>query len=370
MGESAARAIGRIALGAAVLLGAAATARADGGIMGVLTQVAGGATDGSINPLDSNNKLGFHIDTGSILPPARPGTVTTFDDPTPPPAYKVDPSGNVEILGANGQWVRTNRRAQIRWRPNGRAFWVYNGKTYPAAPQFDNHALQAQYQNKLAADQERARENAEKAAAMQKLAGIDQSLFNAPQDQVDSLIQRLPPAEQFADLKQLAILINVCRQNGIESAGFGKLYASLDRAVAQAKANAQAQANANPNPNGPPQVNVNVNVPPPGNAGGPQPDPGPPQGGGAPQEIWAGNLGIYYTPIGYPDGTFGARITRPPAPNSPAGQVGLEVGDTIYELDGQRFTRPEDVLAHKDQTTVDVINVRNNQSVQFNVFIP
>ncbi len=99
--------------------------------------------------------------------------------------------------------------------------------------------------------------------------------------------------------------------------------------------------------------------------GGPPPPPPPSYEG-----QFAPNLGIYYEPTRYADGTFGARLTRPPVPNSPAAVVGFEPGDVIFELDGQRFTTPSDVLAHRAQTTVGFINVRTGGREMRTIFIP
>ncbi len=98
----------------------------------------------------------------------------------------------------------------------------------------------------------------------------------------------------------------------------------------------------------------------------PQPPPGP-----APaQELFAGNLGMVYTPVRYSDGTFGARVTRPPDAGTPAAALGLEPGDVIVMLDGQRFRTPDDVLAHRYQTTVTLVNVRTNGLQTMNVLLP
>jgi len=87
-------------------------------------------------------------------------------------------------------------------------------------------------------------------------------------------------------------------------------------------------------------------------------------------DLFAGNLGIYYARVPYENGTFGARLTRPPVPGSPAAQLQLEPGDTIFMLDGLRFREPSDVLNHVDQTTVAFINVRTNQSQTAEVTLP
>ncbi len=104
--------------------------------------------------------------------------------------------------------------------------------------------------------------------------------------------------------------------------------------------------------------------------GGPNPPPPdappPPSYNGH----FAPNLGIYYEPVRYSDGTFGARLTRPPVPNSPAATVFFEPGDVIFELDGQHFTTPSDVLAHRAQTTVGFINIRTGGREMRTIFIP
>ena len=100
--------------------------------------------------------------------------------------------------------------------------------------------------------------------------------------------------------------------------------------------------------------------------------PGPAPGGPppAPPDLFAWNLGIYYQMIRYGDGTFGARLTRYPVPNSPAALLWLEPGDTIFALDSQRFTTTSDVLSHRNQTSVDFVKVRTNASQSAKVNIP
>jgi len=87
-------------------------------------------------------------------------------------------------------------------------------------------------------------------------------------------------------------------------------------------------------------------------------------------ETYAANLGIYYSEVRYEDGTFGARITRPPVQGTPAGQLGLEPGDIVYMMDNQRFRTHTDVLSHKADTTVNFVNVRTNAPQAMSVVIP
>src|SRR5262249_10950174 len=50
--------------------------------------------------------------------------------------------------------------------------------------------------------------------------------------------------------------------------------------------------------------------------------------------------------------------------------IGLEQGDTIVALDDAAIRSPQDVLAHVDRTTVDLIDVRTNQLKRAVVMLP
>ncbi len=80
-----------------------------------------------------------------------------------------------------------------------------------------------------------------------------------------------------------------------------------------------------------------------------------------PPELYAGNLGIHYQLIPNADGVLGARLTRTAFGNTPAAMLHLELGDMIVRLDGEPIRRPEDVLAHFDQTKVDLIDIRTGR---------
>ncbi len=81
-----------------------------------------------------------------------------------------------------------------------------------------------------------------------------------------------------------------------------------------------------------------------------------------PREIFAPNLGIHYQPIPLAGGTIGARLSRTATGNVPAAAIGLELGDMIIRLDSQPITKPEDVLAHIDQTSVEFVNIRTGKA--------
>ena len=89
-----------------------------------------------------------------------------------------------------------------------------------------------------------------------------------------------------------------------------------------------------------------------------------------PRGTYAANLGIYYEAVTYADGTFGAKLTADPKPGSPAAGLRLEPGDTIYELDGQRFRTAADVLNHRYRTSMLFINVRTNAPQAAAVVLP
>jgi len=90
-------------------------------------------------------------------------------------------------------------------------------------------------------------------------------------------------------------------------------------------------------------------------------DNGARQDPNAPREFYANNLGVFYVPIPVPDGTSALRVSRPPAPDSPGGRGGLEVGDIILLLDSLPFRNEQDVMGHTGHTTISVIDVKTGQ---------
>jgi len=88
------------------------------------------------------------------------------------------------------------------------------------------------------------------------------------------------------------------------------------------------------------------------------------------RDVLANNLGIYYTPIRQADGSFHLRITRPPAADSPAAQLGFEVNDVITALDDQPFRTPQNVLEHSKETTVDFIDCRTKEARRGTLQLP
>ena len=84
----------------------------------------------------------------------------------------------------------------------------------------------------------------------------------------------------------------------------------------------------------------------------------------------APNLGVFYTAVPYSDGTFGARLTKPPITGSPAFFSGLETGDVVLTLDGAPFRVPADVVNHAALTLMRLIDVRSGQQNFVNLFLP
>ena len=96
-------------------------------------------------------------------------------------------------------------------------------------------------------------------------------------------------------------------------------------------------------------------------------------------ENFLSHMGVYYRKVPYEDGTFGAQLTRDPVPGSPAAQIRstanaqayrLERGDTIFEIDGQRFRTDLDVRSHRLESTIRFIDVRTGQIMAGSFTLP
>jgi hypothetical protein len=90
----------------------------------------------------------------------------------------------------------------------------------------------------------------------------------------------------------------------------------------------------------------------------------------AAREYFARNLSMYYVTIGNPDGTFGLRVTRPPAADSPVGRGGIELGDVIVALDEMPIRTSDDVARHFGRTTIVLIDVKTGQPQQTVIELP
>jgi len=96
-------------------------------------------------------------------------------------------------------------------------------------------------------------------------------------------------------------------------------------------------------------------------------------------EIYIPHMGIYYKKVPYQDGTFGAQLTRDAVSGSPATQVRLEAtpqpnrleqGDTIIEMDGQRFRTDAEVRNHRSETAIRFIDSRTGQTMAGSFTLP
>jgi serine/threonine-protein kinase len=97
------------------------------------------------------------------------------------------------------------------------------------------------------------------------------------------------------------------------------------------------------------------------------------------EEHFVPHIGIYYKKVYYQDGSFGAQLTRDAVPGSPAAQirsaastqrVRLERGDTIFEIDGQRFRTDEEVRNHRLETTMRLIDRRTGRTIAGSLTLP
>ena len=89
-----------------------------------------------------------------------------------------------------------------------------------------------------------------------------------------------------------------------------------------------------------------------------------------PQPFYATNLGIYYLPVPYHDGTFGLRLTSAPVPGKPASTLPLDTDDVVFLLNNQRFKNADDLLNHFGQTTVGYIDSSTKSTQSGTITLP
>ena len=96
----------------------------------------------------------------------------------------------------------------------------------------------------------------------------------------------------------------------------------------------------------------------------------PPPATAGPQPFYATNLGIYYLPVPYDDGTFGLRLTSEPVPGKPASTLPLDTDDVVFLLNDQRFKNSDDLLNHFGQTTGGYIDSSTKSTQSGTITLP
>jgi hypothetical protein len=96
----------------------------------------------------------------------------------------------------------------------------------------------------------------------------------------------------------------------------------------------------------------------------------PPAPVGEPQPLYAPNLGIFYLPVVYDNGTFGAKLTSAPVAGKPASALPIDTDDVIFLFENQRFKTLDDLLNRVGQTTVGYLDSATNTSQSATITIP
>jgi hypothetical protein len=98
----------------------------------------------------------------------------------------------------------------------------------------------------------------------------------------------------------------------------------------------------------------------------PRETPFPPD---VPPELYSQNFVMSYQLIPFGK-SYGARITRILANNSPLRPVGMEPGDIIVRIDGERISSAQDVANHSRETEIIFFDVRTGLPKRENVQLP
>jgi hypothetical protein len=88
------------------------------------------------------------------------------------------------------------------------------------------------------------------------------------------------------------------------------------------------------------------------------------------QMLFDPGLGIIFELVPYDNGTIGARLTRDPTSDSPAAQIPLKTGDTLFSLNGSRFKSSNEVVGRKGRSTLEFIAARTGESRSASIVVP
>jgi hypothetical protein len=298
---------------------------------------------GGADPFNKNNHLGVVIKTPHFSRPHD--SASTFDDP-PSYSFHVNADGIVTRSMDGAPPQQLPGKAAFHENSNGTGYWQFMSIRVLAAPKYWDHAKITHLQAQAAAEKQLQAELQAREKSRQQILAMEKTINSTPFELLTGELRKLSDPQLIESKIRVATLIQFVKaENLATTTGFERMLVALTEEVARRSALAQQQTT--------PAVLVVMQ-----------------EIQREPNEHFAGNLGIYYEQIRNPDGTFHAKITRQPAHKTPAGRLGFEPGDIIFELDGQRFHADDDLLDHQFQTEVGFIDVRSGDSKIYNVYIP
>lgn len=298
---------------------------------------------GSADPFNKHNHLGVVIKTPHFSRP--PESDTTFDDP-PSYSFHVSTDGTVTRSMDGAAPQKLPGKAAFHEHANGTGYWQFMSIRVLAAPMYWDHEKIKHLQAQVAVEKQLQAELHAREKSRQQILAMEKAINDTTFEQLTAELRKLSDPRLIESKIRVTTLIQFVKAENLASTtGFERVLVALTAEVARRTAIAQQQTQ-------PPVLVVMQEVQREAN------------------EHYAGNLGIYYQQIKNPDGTFNAKITRPPAHKTPAGRLGFEQGDIIFELDGQRFHNDDDLLDHQFQTEVGFIDVHSGDSKIYSVYIP
>lgn len=179
--------------------------------------------NGDIDPFNKNNKLPFHIETPIRKPDFSRGDPSVSGLTVM--SYEVDLDGYVWASSRSDKPLRkTATRAVLGHYPDGRAYWKWGDKIYPARSTYDAPGLRLDFARKQAAEQARKAEEAKQAAIWQQFVAVQNQLLQTPDFQLTAQLQNVPTEVLYKNLVGLEVAIREIRFRGTANpAGFEKL---------------------------------------------------------------------------------------------------------------------------------------------------
>jgi hypothetical protein len=270
-------------------------------------------------------------------------------------------TGAVSVSTIGGPPQLNGQVATIQYRDDGSGYWVYyhdGTRDIQDTPYvFDKNKAKAHF------DAEAARKKHEQdvqdhAKAQQAIMKLQQKLLTTPEGAFTSWVGGLDNQKLFESKAYCASLIAKVKHEQLgDTEGFERVQFEIQREINRRLALAANPGNSVFDPGQPQAPSVG---PPPASPAPPPASPG----------FFAKNLGITYRKVAYDDGSFGAELIKDPDADTPAAGLGLERGDIVIEMDGQRFFKTGDVLTHTEETDIVFIDVRTKETRSAKITLP
>jgi hypothetical protein len=192
-----------------------------------------------LDPFNSENDLGFQLDgpqseAEEVPEPLPPGVAASL---IVPKASRVDLDGWIHDLLDRG-WVKTRIRARLNYHDNGKAYWTYRNKQYPAASRYDDRARAESAARRQEAERQAETARQRRSETERKTRAEQERILRLTAEQLLAEVGRISTPKLQQSVDRLPLIIRELRSLDLSHEGFSRLlWATRQELTTRSQAN-------------------------------------------------------------------------------------------------------------------------------------